>query len=69
MRHHFKQPRTISSAEELAMTNVSAPPLDDMIGRRLRRHYEHIEDQPIPDRINCLLEALDRTEASRERRC
>lgn len=68
MRHHFKQPQNGYSAGEPAPRSMSAPPLNDMIGRRLRRHYEDLEDQPIPDRFCNLLEALDRSATASERR-
>ncbi len=34
----------------------------EMIGRRLRLHYEELQQQPLPDRLADLLEKLDRQE-------
>lgn len=67
MRHHFKQMRNWNSAGDAAPYSVHVPPVNDMIGRRLRRHYEELEDQPLPDRFSALLEALDSGDR-RERR-
>lgn len=71
MRHHFKQSRTAANADEAVIQQLSAPLLNDMIGRRLRRHYEELEQQAVPDRFAMLLDALDQAApASRkERRC
>lgn len=33
--------------------------VNDMIGRRLRLHYEELQQQPLPDRLADLLEQLD----------
>ena len=35
------------------------PAVHEMIGRRLRLHYEELQQQPLPDRISELLEQLD----------
>lgn len=71
MRHHFKQSRNAGGADQAVLQRPSAPLLDDMIGRRLRRHYEELEEQAVPDRFQALLEALDRTapNGGKERRC
>lgn len=67
MRHHFKQARNRNSADEPGLLSIHVPPVNDMIGRRLRRHYEELEDQPLPDRFSALLDALD-AEGRKERR-
>lgn len=36
------------------------PGTHDMIGRRLKLHYEELQIQPLPDRLSALLEELDR---------
>ncbi len=36
------------------------PAVHEMIGRRLRLHYEDLEQQPLPGRLTSLLEELDR---------
>jgi hypothetical protein len=36
------------------------PDVHEMIGRRLRLHYEELQQQPLPDRLADLLERLDR---------
>jgi hypothetical protein len=36
------------------------PATHEMIGRRLRLHYEELQQQPLPDRLSALLEKLDR---------
>lgn len=38
------------------------PDVHEMIGRRLRLHYEELQQQPLPDRLADLLERLDRPE-------
>ncbi len=38
------------------------PAVHEMIGRRLRLHYEELQQQPLPDRLADLLEQLDRPE-------
>ena len=38
------------------------PAVHEMIGRRLRLHYEELQQQPLPDRLADLLEELDRME-------
>lgn len=35
------------------------PAVNDMIGRRLRLHYEELQQQPLPERLAELLEQLD----------
>jgi len=35
------------------------PAVNDMIGRRLRLHYEELQQQPLPDRLADLLDQLD----------
>jgi hypothetical protein len=35
------------------------PAVHEMIGRRLRLHYEELQQQPLPDRLSELLEQLD----------
>lgn len=35
------------------------PALHEMIGRRLRLHYEELQQQPLPDRLSKLLKELD----------
>jgi hypothetical protein len=37
------------------------PAIHEMIGRRLRLHYEELQQQPLPGRLAELLKALDRT--------
>ncbi|MFN4140337.1 NepR family anti-sigma factor [Aestuariivirga sp.] len=45
------------------------PAVHDMIGRRLRLHYEELQQQPLPERLSALLEELDRPdEPTRKRR-
>lgn len=38
------------------------PAVHEMIGRRLRLHYEELQQQPLPDRLAELMRELDRTE-------
>ena len=38
------------------------PGVNEMIGRRLRLHYEDLQQQPLPDRLANLLEALEQIE-------
>ena len=35
------------------------PAVHDMIGRRLKLHYEELQQQPLPERLAELLDALD----------
>jgi hypothetical protein len=35
------------------------PAVHEMIGRRLRLHYEELQQQPLPDRLSELLQQLD----------
>ena len=35
------------------------PALHEMIGRRLRLHYEELQQKPLPDRLSELLKELD----------
>lgn len=35
------------------------PAVNDMIGRRLRLHYEELQQQPLPERLADLLDRLD----------
>lgn len=35
------------------------PAVHEMIGRRLRLHYEELQQQPLPDRLSDLLKKLD----------
>lgn len=35
------------------------PAVNDMIGRRLRLHYEELQQQPLPERLRLLLETLE----------
>ena len=35
------------------------PAVNDMIGRKLRLHYEELQQQPLPDRLADLLDQLD----------
>lgn len=35
------------------------PAVHEMIGRRLRLHYEELQQQPLPDRMSELLRELD----------
>ena len=65
MRHHFTRSRfACPPGEESCLRKSDTPPLDDMIGRRLRRHYEDLEEQPLPDRLTSLLRALDQAPQS-----
>jgi hypothetical protein len=38
------------------------PAVHEMIGRRLRLHYEELQQQPLPSRLADLLEQLDAPE-------
>ena len=38
------------------------PAVHEMIGRRLRLHYEELQQQPLPDRLAELLRELERSE-------
>lgn len=38
------------------------PAVHEMIGRRLRLHYEELQQQPLPDRLAELLRELERAE-------
>lgn len=38
------------------------PAVHEMIGRRLKLHYEELQHQPLPDRLAELMRALERTE-------
>lgn len=35
------------------------PALHEMIGRRLRLHYETLQQQPLPDRLAALMQELE----------
>jgi hypothetical protein len=37
------------------------PAAHEMIGRRLKLHYEELQQQPLPDRLAELLDKLDRS--------
>lgn len=39
------------------------PAVHEMIGRRLRLHYEELQQQPLPDRLSELLKELDGPES------
>lgn len=36
------------------------PDVHDLIGRRLKLHYEELQAQPLPEHLSDLLDALDR---------
>lgn len=42
-----------------AMKVSTRPDVTDLIGQRLRKYYDEVADQPIPDRFLNLLDKLD----------
>lgn len=44
------------------------PAVHEMIGRRLRLHYEELQQQPLPDRLAELLKELENSEPAPQRR-
>ena len=40
----------------------SSPTAQDMLGRRLKAHYEQLEHQPLPENLQDLLRRLDESD-------
>ena len=41
------------------MKHSSKPEVTDLIGQRLRKYYDEVTDQPVPNRFLDLLDKLD----------
>ena len=44
----------------------SKPDFTDLIGRRLRKYYDEVADQPVPDHFLNLLDKLDEATSSKK---
>ncbi|MEP6828621.1 MAG: NepR family anti-sigma factor [Aestuariivirga sp.] len=48
------------------MKTSSKPDVTDLIGQRLRKYYDEVADQPVPDRFLHLLDKLDEATSSKK---
>jgi hypothetical protein len=63
MRQHFNTVRSRTRVTDNDSRRESGfPPLDEMIGRRLQRHYQELENEPMSDRLQRLMQMLDGTQ-------
>ena len=50
----------------IPMKTSSKPEVIDLIGQRLRKYYDEIADQPVPNRFMQLLDQLDEAANSKK---
>ena len=48
------------------MKSSSKPDVTDLIGQQLRKYYDEVADQPVPDRFMQLLDKLDEATSSKK---
>jgi hypothetical protein len=63
-----KKQRNFKSAEKKVrpMKTSSKPDVTDLIGQQLRKYYDEVADQPVPDRFLNLLNKLDEAASSKK---
>lgn len=68
MAEDDKKQRNFKSAEKKVrpMKTSSKPDVIDLIGQQLRKYYDQVADQPVPDRFLDLLNRLDEATTSKK---